>query len=85
MPVTLNVLVRADVDYSGVNYLDVTSKVMNVLEHWQKCYDDTHEDFTLSGKFDCTGYRLDTGNFTLDHTGKTWQYSHGMTIFGVVQ
>lgn len=34
VPVTLNVLVRADVDYNGVNYLDVTSKVMNVLENW---------------------------------------------------
>lgn len=83
--VQLNVLVRADVDYNGVNYLDVTSKVMNVLENWQKCYDDTHEDFTLSGEFECTGYRLDSGNFTLDQTGKTWQYSHSMTVFGVVQ
>ena len=83
--VTLNVLVRADVDYNGVNYLDVTSKVMDILENWQKCYDDTHEDFTLSGEFECSGYRLDSGNFTLDSTGKTWQYSHSMTILGVVQ
>ena len=83
--VTLNVLVRADVDYNGVNYLGVTSKVMDILENWQKCYDDTHEDFTLSGEFECSGYRLDGGNFTLDSTGKTWQYSHNMTIFGVVQ
>lgn len=83
--VTLNVLVRADIDYNGVNYLDVTSKVMDILENWQKCYDDTHEDFTLSGEFECSGYRLDNGNFTLDSTGKTWQYSHSMTILGVVQ
>lgn len=82
--VTLNVLVRADVDYTGLNYLDVTSKVMNILQHWQRCYDDTHEDFTVQGEFDCTGYQLGSGNFTLDNTGKTWQYSHSMTIFGVV-
>lgn len=81
----LNVLVRADIDCKGANYLDVTSKVMNILQHWQRCYDDTHEDFTLSGEFECTGYRLDNGNFTLDQTGKTWQYSHSMTILGVVQ
>lgn len=34
IPVSLNVLVRADVDYNGVNYLDVTSKVMDILENW---------------------------------------------------
>ena len=82
--VTLNVLVRADTDYTGMNYLDVTSKVMNILQHWQRCYDDTHEDFTVEGEFDCTGYQLGNGDFTLDNTGKAWQYSHSMTIFGVV-
>ena len=85
VPVELNVLVRADVDATGANYLDVTSKVTDVLEHWQKCYDDTHQDFTLSSEFECTGYRLDGGNFTLDRTGKTWQATHNMTVFGVVQ
>ena len=82
--VQLNVLVRADVDYNGVNYLAVTSKAMDVLQHWQRCYDDTHEDFTVEGEFDCTGYQLGSGNFTLDGTGKTWQYTHSMTVFGVV-
>lgn len=82
--VQLNVLVRADIDYDGTNYLDVTSKIMNVLQHWQRCYDDTHEDFTVEGEFDCSGYQLDSGNFTLDNTGKTWQYTHSMTVFGVV-
>lgn len=82
--VQLNVLVRADVDYNGENYLAVTSKIMDVLQHWQRCYDDTHEDFTVEGEFDCTGYQLGSGNFTLDGTGKTWQYTHSMTVFGVV-
>lgn len=82
--VMLNVLVRADIDCKGANYLDVTSKVMNILQHWQRCYDDTHEDFTVEGEFDCTGYQLGSGNFTLDATGKTWQYTHSMTVFGVV-
>lgn len=82
--VMLNVLVRADIDCKGANYLDVTSKVMNILQHWQRCYDDTHEDFTVEGEFDCSGFQLGSGNFTLDSTGKTWQYSHSMTIYGVV-
>ena len=82
--VTLNTLVRADIDYNGMDYLTVTDKVMNILQHWQRCYDDTHEDFTVDGEFDCTGFQLGNGDFTLDSTGKTWQYSHTMTVFGVV-
>lgn len=82
--VQLNVLVRADIDYNGINYLAVTSKAIDVLQHWQRCYDDTHEDFTVEGEFDCTGYQLGDGSFALDNTGKVWQYTHSMTVFGVV-
>jgi hypothetical protein len=82
--VQLNALVRADVDYSGADYLAVTGKIMEVLQRWQRCYDDTHEDFTVEGEFDCTGFQLGSGSFQLDASGKTWQYSHQMTVFGVV-
>lgn len=82
--VQLNVLVRADVDFNGANYLAVTNQIMNVLQHWQRCYDDTHIDFSVENEFDCTGYQLGSGNFALDGTGKIWQYTHTMTVFGVV-
>lgn len=82
--VDVNALVRADVDYNGKNYLDVSDCLMQIFQHWQRCYDDTHEDFTVDGQFDCTGFQLGTGSFTLDGTGKLWQYQHSMTVLGVV-
>lgn len=82
--VQVTALVRADIDYNGVNYLTATDKMMNVFQHWQRCYDDTHEDFTVENEFDCTGFQLNNGNFTLDGNGKLWQYQHNFTVFGVV-
>ena len=82
--VDVNALVRADIDYNGANYLAVTDRLMQIFQNWQRCYDDTHEDFSIDGEFDCTGFQLDTGSFSLDATGKLWQYNHGMTIYGVV-
>ena len=81
--VTANI--RADVDYNGMTYLDVASKIMSVLQRWQRCYSDTHIDFTVDGEFDCTGFQLDAGSFSFDRSDKVWQYSHSMTIFGVIQ
>ena len=81
----VNATIRADVDYNGMTYLEVAGKLMDVLQHWQRCYIDTHEDFTVEGEFDCTGYELDAGSFSFDRSEKIWQYSHQMTLFGVVQ
>ena len=81
----VNALVRADIDYNGMNYLAVSDKMMDIFQHWQRCYIDTHEDFNVPNEFDCTGFQLGSGTFTLDATGKTWQYQHNMTIYGVVQ
>ena len=81
--VTANI--RADVDYNGMSYLDVASKIMSVLQRWQRCYADTHVDFTIDGEFDCTGFQLDAGSFAYDRSDKVWKYSHSMTIYGVIQ
>lgn len=83
--VDVTALVRADIDYNGKNYLAVSDELMNVFQHWQRCYCDTHDEFTVPNEFDCTGFQLGGGNFTLDATGKTWQYQHTITISGVVQ
>ena len=85
VPVTVTALVRADVDYQGQLNFDVLSKLLDVYEHWQKCYDDTHDEFSISEKFNCTGYRLDTGTFSTLQADKVWQYDHSMTVLGVVQ
>lgn len=83
--VQVTALVRADIDYNGMNYLEVTNKLMEVFQHWQRCYTDTHDEFTVPNEFNCSGFQLGGGNFTLDATGKAWQYQHSMTIYGVVQ
>lgn len=80
-----NATIRADVDYNGLKYLEVASKLMDVLQRWQRCYVDTHIDFTVDGEFDCTGFQLDAGSFSFDRSEKLWQYSHQMTVFGVIQ
>lgn len=80
----INVLVRADTDYSGKTYLDVTDAIMGVLQHWQKCYRDTHDEFTIEGEFQCAGFQLGSGTFGLDQTGKVWNYTHTLAVFGVV-
>lgn len=82
--ISLNVLVRADVDYNGAGYLGVTSKIMDVLQHWQRCYQDTHEDFAIEGEFSVSGFQLGSGSFALDSSAKTWQYTHSFSVFGVV-
>ena len=83
--VDVTALVRADIDYNGKNYLAASDELMNVFQHWQRCYCSTHDEFTVPNEFDCSGFQLGGGTFTLDATGKTWQYKHSMTIYGVVQ
>lgn len=82
--VDVTALVRADIDYNGMNYLSVSDELMNVFQHWQRCYCETHDEFTVPNEFDCTGFQLGGGNFTLDATGKTWQTTISLTIYGVV-
>lgn len=81
----VNCLVRADVDYSGMTYLGVTDALIDVFQRWQRCYDDTHADFTLPDEFRCAGFQLGTGEFGLDQTGKVWNYNHALTVFGVLE
>lgn len=81
--VTVNVLARADLDWNGMKYLDVISKTTQALEQWQKCLQDTHEDFSFEGEFRCVGFQLGAGSYSFDPQDKTWQYVHSMTVFGV--
>ena len=80
----ITALVRADIDCNGMDYLKVTSTLMDIFQHWQRCYCETHGEFSVPNQFDCTGFQLGSGSFALDATGKTWQYAHSATVFGVV-
>lgn len=68
----ITVLARAEVDFNGMNYLEVTEKLFDVLHSWQKSIDQTVEDLTIEGKFDPAGLRLDGGDAGLDQQAKVW-------------
>lgn len=82
--IEVNAIIRADKDYNGKTYLEVNDAIMRTLQQWQRCYQDTHEDFTTDD-FSCTGYQLGRGTFQFGATSKVWQYTHSMTVYGVVQ
>lgn len=82
--VQVSVLVRADIDYNGLKYIDVTNAIIDIFQKWQRCYADTHEYFSFPEEFRCAGFQLGTGDFGLDQTGKVWNYNHALTIFGVL-
>lgn len=85
IPVTVNVLIRADRDWNGANYISVSDKILGLFQTWQRCLDDAHETFEISGTFAVSGYQLNDGDFTFVRDTATWQYTHNMTIYGVVQ
>lgn len=85
IPVTVNVLIRADKDWNGANYISVSDQILGLFQSWQRCLDDAHETFEISGTFAVSGYQLGDGNFTFGRDSVTWQYTHAMTIYGVVQ
>lgn len=81
--VEVSLTVRADVDYTGKDYLELADILMNQYETWQKCMDDTHEDFTVDA-FDVTGFVLNEGKTSIDQTATIFQYNHNFTLYGIV-
>lgn len=77
--------IRADVDFSGKNYLEVCDLLMGLFENWQKCLDDAHADFSISGEFSCAGFQLGSGATAVDPDKTVWQYTHNFTVYGVVK
>ena len=75
---------RADIDYSGKNYLDVCDMLMTQFEEWQKCLDSAHYDFSLP-EFQMVGFQLGSGTNAADPDKVVWQYKHNFTVYGVVQ
>lgn len=82
--VEISLVVRADVDFNGQSYLDLTDKLMTQYEIWQKCLDDAHVDFSTDD-FEVTGYVLGNGSNGIEKSQILWTYEHSMTIYGVVQ
>lgn len=77
-------VMRADADPDGSMYVDTVDKLLSKMERWQKCLDDTHEDFTVAG-FNVTGFRLGDGQTLISATDKTRMYRHSFQLYGIVE
>ena len=84
IPVSVVFTSRADVDYDGKSYIGVSGVLLDIFTQWQRCLDDVHSLFGIESRFDCTGYQLADGDTTVDPSGKTWGYTHDMSIYGVI-
>lgn len=83
--VDVSVTLRADRDYNGKCFIDVFCLLIDMFQQWQRCLDDAHEMFTIENAFTCTGYVLNDGDTGTEVSGKTWNYTHGMTVYGVIE
>ena len=81
---TLSLSLRADLDFSGKNYLEITEMLIEELEKFQKCLEDVHQIYCLPNEFEPTGFLLGSGETSIDRGSKTWIYAHTMTIYGIV-
>lgn len=75
--------IDASKDWNGKTYMDVFELLVGMFENWQKCMDDVHTLFTFD-KFNVAGYQLGAGDTALDSQKKIWQYTHEMTVYGVI-
>lgn len=82
--VQVSLLVRSDVDFNGMGYLQVTNLLADVMHGWQNGFDAFHEDFAYGG-FEPTGFQLDGGDCGIDKTAFVWTFSQAFTIYGIIQ
>lgn len=64
--IEVTLFARADVDYNGLGYLDVSRIILDMLHTWQKDIDAACEDFDIEGEFSTAGMRMDGGDTGLD-------------------
>lgn len=83
--VELTVNIRADIDYDGKTYLDMSEKILNVLYHYQKTYDNVYNDFLIEGEYTPVGFRLDSGDCGIDKENCLWTVSQNCVFFGIIE
>lgn len=76
--------VRAEMDASGIGYLEVTDAVAGVIYPWQKRFSNYADAFAVAGEFDPTGFRLDGGDCGLDVGSGVWTWRQDFTIQGII-
>lgn len=82
--VDISLTVRADVDYTGQDYLRITQVVSDVLHTWQKSFSDYNTDFAIEDEFLPTGFNLESGDVGLDKEACIWQFTQTANLYGVI-
>ena len=75
--------VRAEVDDAGQDYMKATEVVSQVLNAWQKAYQNYAEDFAIEDEFRPTGFNIESGDVGLSKEDCVWQYSATFNIYGI--
>ncbi len=82
--VDISLTVRAEVDSTGQDYLEVTQIVSNILHTWQKSYQAYSTDFQIEDEFQPTGFNLESGDVGLDKEACIWQYTQTFNLYGII-
>ena len=79
---TVSLLVRAE--KTEVDFGALVDKLIALFDGWQSCMEDVHKLFS-SPSFEVAGFRLGSGDISLDRSARTYTYSHTLEVIGVVQ
>lgn len=82
--VDISLTVRAEVDSTGKDYLEVTQLVSNILHTWQKSYQAYSIDFYIEDEFKPTGFNIESGDVGLDKEACIWQYTQTFNLYGII-
>lgn len=83
-PCTITLVMRAEVDAQGINYLTTTSAISNVLQKWQDSIEQVNEDFSIEDYLNAVGFQITGGDVGSDKTNKIWTYTQSLIVYGVV-
>lgn len=84
MTTIISMAVRADVDFNGINYLEITSRISNALQKWQNNFHEAEDEFKIDNEFDFTGFQLEGGDCGMDKDNCVWQFQQSFTIYGII-
>ena len=76
---------RAESDADGQGYLGVTEIITNILQSLHDSLDAACVAFDVAEKISTSGFQLTGGDVGLDKSARTWTWTQGIIIYGVVE
>jgi len=81
----LSLSVRGEIDFDGKIYLEAVKQILDEMEMLQKCYHDTHMEYSLPDEgFEVVGFQLGQGDNNINPTSKIYSYTHQFSVMGVI-